>query len=129
MWFRLPAQRIAAGHSVQAKANTFMYLFEWESPLIGAAHAMDLMVFGNGLPFAILAGFADYDRTAAFMRQAWVRFATEGNPSTPEFSWPHYNEQQAAVSINESPTVRHGSWQESALIEKVIAGSWLDMGL
>ena len=55
MWFRLPGLRIAQGHQRYSKRSTYVYLFEWSSPFIGAAHALDLMVFGNGLALPFLA--------------------------------------------------------------------------
>ena len=76
LWFRVPSIRIADGHT----GNTFMYRFDWESQTLGAAHAMDIAVFGNGLPFGPLAGLRSADRVAKKMRKAWVEFADTGSP-------------------------------------------------
>ena len=129
MWFRVPSLKIAAGRAQQARGNTYVYQFEWESPLIGAAHALDLMVFGNGLPFEALAGFSDYQKTADFMRQSWVRFAATGDPSIPGFSWPGYTTDRAIVGINETLSVRYGLPSELAPLAGVINGNWLALDL
>ena len=81
IWFLVPSIRIAEGHS----GRTFMYRFDWESQLLGATHAMDVAVFGNGVPFGALAGLRSPDRVAANMRKAWVQFAATGNPGWPEY--------------------------------------------
>ncbi|MDC0213173.1 carboxylesterase family protein [Gammaproteobacteria bacterium] len=101
-WFRLPSIRIAEGHAQARKGNTFMYLFEWESQLIGAAHALDLAVFGNGMAFPGLAGFKSSEKVGTLMRKAWVNFARRGDPSIEGFKWPEYDlENRHTVSINE----------------------------
>jgi para-nitrobenzyl esterase len=103
MWFRVPSIRIAEGHAARQSGRTHMYLFTWESNLLGAAHAMDLVVFGNGLPFPGLAGFADYDQVAAQMRASWINFARNGDPSTGGIDWPQYETQRrSTMAIDDS---------------------------
>ena len=89
MWFRVPSLRIADGHQRYSARGTYVYVFEWSSPLLGAAHALDLMVFGNGLALPFLAGFKDYADTAEFMRKAWVAFAKSGNPQVAGIGGRH----------------------------------------
>jgi hypothetical protein len=72
MWFRVPSIRITEGHARYARARTYMYLFEWESPLIGAAHAMDVTVFGNGLPLSLLSFIVYIPLQLAFIPLAIV---------------------------------------------------------
>ena len=91
---------------------------------MGAAHGMDLMVFGNGPPLSVLAGFADYQKTADFMRKSWIRFAAEGNPSTPGFTWPIYGTDKAIVSIKEIPSVRFGPAPDLSLLQTIITENW-----
>ena len=125
MWFRIPAIRIAEGQVKRAGANTFMYLFEWESPLIGAAHALDLMMFGNGLPLPGLALMADFEKTAETMRSAWVNFASSGEPSTTELEWPSYCENRATMSLGENSELLLDPYKdELSLFEQVIQRSW-----
>jgi carboxylesterase type B len=107
-----------------------MYLFEWESPFIGAAHALDLMVFGNGLPLPILSGFSSYEKAAEFMRKAWVNFASSGNPSTEQFIWPSYKENKNTISISETPSVLRDPYtDESILLAKALNEDWKAAGL
>lgn len=130
MWFRLPSIRIADGHAQSSSQQTFMYLFEWESPFIGAAHALDLMVFGNGLPLPILSGFSSYEKAAEFMRKAWVNFASSGNPSTEQFIWPSYKENKNTISISETPSVLRDPYtDESILLAKALNEDWKAAGL
>ena len=56
MWFRSMSIPIADGHAGHDRVRTCMYLITWESERLAAAHAMDIAVFGNGLPFGPLAG-------------------------------------------------------------------------
>ena len=130
MWFRIPAIRIAEGHARHASASTYMYLFEWESPLIGAAHAMDLMVFGNGLPIPGMTALPGYEETAKLMRRAWISFATSGKPSTPELEWASYGVQRSTMSLNEQPKLLVDPYGgEIGLFEKIIQQTWDTLGL
>ncbi len=130
MWFRVPSLRIADTHVAAGRAQTWMYLFEWESPLIGAAHALDLMVFGNGIPMSVLAGFAEYEKTAQFMRRSWVAFATVGDPSTSQFKWPSYSAGAATVSINESQSVLQDPYSsQREVLGSVLQTNWQSAGL
>jgi len=131
MWFRVASIRIAAGHAEKAMGRTYMYLFTWESQLLNAAHGMDLMVFGNGLPFGKLLGFASYDRSAEFMRKAWVNFARHGNPSVEGFTWPEYdNVNRNTVSINETPSVLRDPYQrQRKILSTLLSDNWQKMGL
>lgn len=131
MWFRAPSLRIAEGHADHGNANTFMYLFTWESQLLGAAHGMDLMVFGNGLPFEILLGFASFDRTAQFMRRAWTNFARHGNPGTSAFAWPKYDTAtRRTVSLNEEASVLQDPYRlQRGALGKLLTQNWEGMGL
>lgn len=130
LWFRVPSIRIAEGHAAANQAKTYMYLFEWESNLIGAAHALDLMVFGNGLPIPGIAGFADYQNTAATMRRAWINFAKEGNPSSEQLAWSQYGEGKSVMSLNETSQLLLNPFQaEQQLLSSVIQRSWRVAGL
>ena len=130
MWFRLPSLRIAQGHQRNSKRNTYVYLFEWSSPLIGAAHALDLMVFGNGLALPFLGAFKGYEQTATMMRKAWVAFAASGSPQVQGQVWPPYDDKQATFSIDRSPSLLDQSYrQQFPLLEPVIQRNWLTAGL
>ena len=92
---------------------------------------MDLMVFGNGLPFGPLAGLNSYDKTAEFMRKAWVNFASKGNPGSQDFTWPDYEtNNRLTVSINEAPSVLQDPYGiQREVLGGVLSNSWQEMGL
>ena len=130
MWFRVPSLRIAEGHRRYSTRDTYMYLFEWASPILGATHALDLMVFGNGLPLSFMSGFRDFDKTANFMRKAWVAFAQTGTPKTADQTWPRYSEKRSTLSIKDTPTVMGSSYQDQfPMLEPVINIHWGTAGL
>ena len=131
VWFRVPSIRIAEGHSKFSKSRTFMYLFTWESQLLGAAHALDIAVFGNGMPFPGMAGFKSSETVGTTMRKAWVNFARTGNPSTPEFNWPEYEDQNRfTVSIDEKLTLLEDPYRhQRAALGEVLAMNWQDRGV
>jgi carboxylesterase type B len=131
VWFRVPSLRIADGHTAQNVGRTFMYLFTWESQFLGAAHAMDLLVFGNGLPFPGLAGFADYEEVAQQMRKSWVEFARTGNPSTPSFQWPEYElEHRWTAALNDEFSLLEDPYrQQREAMGDVMTMSWQERGV
>jgi len=130
-WFRMPSIRIADGHSQFSSARTFMYLFTWESQFLGAAHALDLAVFGNGMAFPGIAGFKSSEKVGSIMRKAWVNFARNGDPSIDGFDWPEYDSQHRhTASINETLTLLKDPYrhQREALGE-VFSMNWQDKGV
>ncbi|GAA3200759.1 carboxylesterase family protein [Actinocorallia longicatena] len=86
---RVPTTRLAEEHAA-AGGRTWLYDFTWRSPLLGAAHGIDIP-FTFGLPktpmalrnlgrppeeFAVLSGA---------MRESWTAFATTGDPGWTRF--------------------------------------------
>ena len=131
MWFRAPTIRIAEGHTARSKARTFMYLFTWESQFLGATHAMDGVVFGNGVPFGFLAGFNSPDKVSQQMRKSWINFAKYGDPSFDSFRWPEYEQTyRFTASINDNFSLLTDPYsKQRALLEPVLTANWLDSGL
>ena len=131
LWFRVPSLRIAEGHAKHSNRRTFMYLFTWESQLVGAAHALDLAVFGNGMAFPGLAGFKSSEQVGANMRKAWVNFARTGNPSNQKFVWPEYNsEKRLTTSINDELTVLEDPYQKQRrALGEVLDMNWQERGV
>jgi para-nitrobenzyl esterase len=86
--FRIPALRLAEACSAH-HAGTFMYHFDWKSPLLdgdmGACHAIEIPfvfgtvdgTFGKAFTGGSAAAQVLSDRTL----QAWTSFARTGNPS------------------------------------------------
>jgi para-nitrobenzyl esterase len=83
---QVPLRRVL---DAQARhAPTFTYLFTWEAPGVGAAHAVDIpFTFGNFVDgWAEFVGYdADAERLSRAMRDAWAGFANDGDPG-----WPAY---------------------------------------
>ena len=86
-------------------------------------------MFGNGLPFAPLAGFADYSETSSRMRRAWVNFAGDGTPSTPDLEWSDYSEEESVVHIDETFSTTTGPPPELEPLARVLSESWLALDL
>lgn len=111
---RVPATTLAAGHARRQPA-TFMYLFTWESPLpnghggtLGACHALDLPFTFGALEEESAGAFVGThpprDQAARLLseqiRDAWVAFAREGDPSHPGLpSWPAYLAEKRATMV------------------------------
>ncbi len=99
-FFRLPQIHLAEAQAPHA--NTWMYLFTWDSPvengLYGARHALELrFVFNNPDP--------DVGRTPPVslidaMQDAWIAFATTGAPDHRGIpTWPKYDTARRATMI------------------------------
>jgi carboxylesterase type B len=96
-YWRIPALRLADAHATTA-STTYMYEFAWRSPQFagrfGACHALEIpFVFdtlGNGTE--TLWGTTPPQRLADIMHEAWVAFATNGDPG-----WPRYDQRSRST--------------------------------
>ena len=89
--FRLPAIRQAEAHSRHG-GKVFMYCWEKRShlPHLRACHAVELSyVFGN-VSETIYTGKPADPALSRQVQDQWVRFASAGDPGTPELPWPAY---------------------------------------
>jgi carboxylesterase type B len=91
-YFRIPSLRLADAHKKgSSTSSTFMYEFAWRSPqfngLLGACHGLELGFVFNTLGHGTepLAGTEPPQQLADVMHQAWVAFATCGNPGWPKY--------------------------------------------
>jgi para-nitrobenzyl esterase len=108
--FRAPSLLAAERKVAQGKAPVYMYLFTWETPVLGgklkATHAIDIpFVFDNTDLVPTFTG-RDPERfkLAEQMSAAWVAFARTGNPNhagLPE--WPAYTTGQRATMLFNLP--------------------------
>ncbi len=106
LMFRPLAVRQANMKSSTGTAPVYMYLFSWQSPvndgIYKAFHCMDIAfefdniekcqeMTGGGKSATLLAGI---------MSQAWINFASSGNPNTKGLpTWPAYTEKNGATMI------------------------------
>jgi para-nitrobenzyl esterase len=92
--FRVGSVRAAEDHAVH-QADTYMYLFEWESPALhgalGAAHGVEIPFVFDALDQPRQDRFAgagpEAEGLAHQMQDAWSTFARTG---TPGAGWPRY---------------------------------------
>lgn len=100
---RMPALRIADAH-VAAGGRCWMYDLTWRSPMLGAAHGLDVpLVFGTtGSRFAgRYLGSPPPPaalRLSERMRRAWLAFATTGDPG-----WPRYEPDRRTGRLWDDP--------------------------
>ena len=93
--------------------RAYQYLFEWESPwdggALGSPHAIDIgFVFGT---HASADGSAEFfgsgaaaDRLAARVQEAWLAFASSGDPRTDALQdWRPYDVATRATAIFDDP--------------------------
>ena len=92
--FRMPTTWVAEAHA-HAGGRTWLYDFTWQSPSLGACHALDV-AFTFGHPETAMAvrllGDPPPDDFAALsqeIRDAWVAFAATGAPGWPCFELEH----------------------------------------
>ena len=105
---RLAEAKAGAGDAV------WMYLFEWCSPArdgaLGACHGLELpFVFGTlASPLGALAGSgAAAEQLAAAVQDAWVAFATSGDPATPALAWPQFETtRRATAALGDARDIR-----------------------
>jgi para-nitrobenzyl esterase len=101
---RIPSLTIAERKVAQNEAPVFVYLFTWETPVLGgklkSPHALEIPFVFDTLESSPLAG----DSPARFalaekMTRTWLAFAHSGNPNNEAIpSWPAY-------SVVERPTM------------------------
>ncbi len=101
--FRMPAIRLAEAH-YRRQQPTYMYLFEWASPLmngiLGACHALEI-----GFVFGLLddnfTGSGEEARTLSRkMQEAWASFARHGDPSCESMGkWELYDEGRETMIL------------------------------
>jgi para-nitrobenzyl esterase len=105
--FGVPTARLAQAQA-KHQPNTYVYLFDWESPAqhgaLGACHALELnFVFGT-LGRARNERFTGSgpaaDKLSGQMMDAWLAFAKTGDPSCAAVgSWPRYEEAERNTMI------------------------------
>ena len=102
--FRVPADRLAEAQSAQ-NPRVFSYRLDWRSPLgdgiLGACHAIDLpFVFGTQrLARRWVGRGEEVDALATKIGDAWVAFASSGDPSTASLAWPRFEAKERRTLI------------------------------
>ncbi len=93
---RAPSLVIAERKLAQEAAQVFVYLFAWETPVLGgrlrSCHTLEIPFVFSNLESAELTG-NDPARLplGEAMSRSWIAFAKKGNPSHPGLPvWPAY---------------------------------------
>jgi carboxylesterase type B len=89
--FRIPALAIADSRD---RAATFVYEFAWPSPIpgLGAAHGLDIGFIFDHLGQSPIEGPEPSQKVASAVHQAWIDFATSGNPG-----WEAYDAKSRPI--------------------------------
>ena len=96
---RLPSLQMADRKLVQKAADVFVYLFAWETPVLGgrlrACHTLEIPFVFNTLEGAAITG-SDPSRLplGETMSRAWLAFAKSGNPG-----WPAYDTKNRPTMV------------------------------
>jgi para-nitrobenzyl esterase len=92
--------------SVKGGANTYMYLFTWQSPYMNgkykAMHCIELPFVFNNIDRCeeMTGGGFEAHILADKVSKAWVQFAKTGNPNHSGLPhWPSYNESNGNTMI------------------------------
>lgn len=106
LMFRWPSCRTARRH----QGATFVYEFAWRSPEYGAAHGLDVpFVFGTTQACRGLIGDDVPDALTRAMHQAWVDFATRGDPG-----WPSSDVARSVMRFDTSSSLREDTVPDDA---------------
>src|SRR5690606_14649113 len=104
--FRLFSIRQADVKSASSSAPVYMYMFNWQSPVLDgvykAMHCMELgFVFDNiGRTREMTGGGAQAEALADKMSKAWTNFAKTGNPNHSGLpNWPAYSSANGSTMI------------------------------
>lgn len=104
--FRLFSIRQADVKSASSSAPVYMYMFNWQSPVLDgvykAMHCMELgFVFDNiGRTREMTGGGVQAEALADKMSKAWTNFAKTGNPNHDGLpNWPAYSSANGSTMI------------------------------
>ena len=105
---RMGAIELAEAHVQSGAGPTWMYLFEWQSPVVPyltSAHGIDCsFYFDNTEALEITRGLPDARLLAARASGAWAGFAHDGRPSAAGLpTWPEYELGSRDTMIWASP--------------------------
>jgi para-nitrobenzyl esterase len=104
--FRWPSLQLAAAQAAQG-GDTYVYLFEWESPafggVLGACHALELPFVFGVVHVPVVQMFTgdgpESEALSAQMQRAWLAFAHTGNPTHAELEWPTWDPGRRSTMV------------------------------
>lgn len=110
--FRRGTVRAAELHAQTAPGRTYLYQFDWSSPVkgIGAMHGMDMPFVTQNLEAfqEILGDIEPLRALADTVSDAWVHFAKTGKPKAAMPDWPSFDSDKRATMIFDNDiTLQH----------------------
>lgn len=125
-----PMMKIAERRAALGKAPTYFYYFAWETPVQGgrlkSAHALEIaFVFDNTeLSSRFTGGGPRAAALADKMSDAWIAFASTGNPNTPKLpTWTPYDATQRATMVfNDKSEVVSDPTKERRIAMQAVLG-------
>ncbi len=104
-FMRIGSITLAERQAAQHAAPVFMYLFTWETPVLGgklkSPHALEIpFVFDNVATDRLSGDTPTKFALAEKMSRAWLAFARSGDPNHSGIpNWPGYSAEQRATMI------------------------------
>jgi para-nitrobenzyl esterase len=102
---RIPSLTTADRKVAQHAAPVFVYLFTWETPVLGGVlgspHALEIPFVFDTLPSSALAGDSPTRQPLADkMSRTWIQFARSGDPNNDSIPhWPAYSPTRRTTMI------------------------------
>jgi para-nitrobenzyl esterase len=102
---RIDSIRLAKRKAAQNAAPVYMYMFAWETPVLGgrlkAPHALEIPFVFDTLAVSAIAGDGpERFPLAERMSKAWLAFARSGDPNHGGLpKWPAYSLEERATMI------------------------------
>ena len=104
--FRRGSVRAAELHAGNSSGRTYLYQFNWSSPVlggaIGAMHGLDVPFVNQNLEAfcPLLGGLEPLRELADTVSDAWVNFARHGEPSASNMpKWQPFDTEQRATMV------------------------------
>jgi para-nitrobenzyl esterase len=104
-FMRIASITLAERQAAQHAAPVFMYLFTWETPVLGgrlkSPHALEIpFVFDNVATDRLSGDAPTKFALAEKMSKTWLQFARTGDPNHRGIpKWPHYSAEQRATML------------------------------
>jgi para-nitrobenzyl esterase len=126
------SNNIAERRAALGKAPTYRYRFDWETPALSgrlkSPHTLEMpFVFDNVQVAPGLTGGASPEAVALAARvsEAWIAFATRGDPNSKKSAlppWPAYDSARRATMLfnNDSKVVNDPAAEQRKIMDRIL---------
>ena len=126
------SNNIAERRAALGKAPTYRYRFDWETPALNgrlkSPHTLEMpFVFDNVQVAPGLTGGASAEAVALAARvsEAWISFATRGDPNSKKSAlppWPPYDSARRATMLfnNDSKVVDDPGAEQRKIMDRIL---------